>query len=107
MRKIANTAELQTELERLLDYAGSHQPSRAKLASELRDLSMRVAIAREEDILHETKNLYLFKTSKGLEIRLNNGTHAVLVGKPKDVESGKRTMERLERYPDNLRAMYK
>lgn len=60
----------------------------------------------EQDILHETKNLYLYRTRKGLEIRLNGPTAAVLVGRPTDVESAKRTMERLERYPDKLREMY-
>lgn len=43
MRKIANTTELTSELQRLLDYAGSHQPSRVKLASRLQALSYRVA----------------------------------------------------------------
>lgn len=43
MRKIANTAELTGELERLLEYAGSFQPSRVMLADELRELSRRVA----------------------------------------------------------------
>lgn len=63
--------------------------------------------ASEENILHETKNLYLYKTPKGLEIRLNGPTAAVVVGKPKDVASAKRAMDRLERYPDKLRDMYK
>lgn len=67
----------------------------------------RAASAREESILHETKNLYLYRTPKGLEIRLNGPTHAVVVGNPKDVESAKRAMERLERYPDKLRSMHK
>lgn len=65
------------------------------------------ATARERDILHETENLYLYRTPKGLEIRLNGPTHAVVVGNPADVNSAKRAMERLERYPAKLRAMYK
>lgn len=67
----------------------------------------KAASAREEDILYETANLYLFQTPRGLEIRLNGPTHAVVVGKPNDVVSAKRSMDRMERYPDKLRAMYK
>jgi len=60
--------------------------------------------AREEDILHETKNLYLYRTKTGLEIRMNTNTHAVLVGKPtKGVERAKRLMASLEKYPDQLK----
>jgi hypothetical protein len=43
MKKIANTTELQTELQRLLAYSQSELPSRAVLASELQALSERVA----------------------------------------------------------------
>ena len=60
----------------------------------------------EHNILHETANLYLYRAGDRLELRLTGRTHSVVVGYPKDVESGKRTMERLERYPENLRAMY-
>lgn len=67
----------------------------------------KTAAAREEDILYETANLYLFQTRRGLEIRLNGPTHAVLVGKPQDLVSAKRAMDRMELYPDKLRAMYK
>jgi hypothetical protein len=41
MEKSAMT-ELQAELQRLLHYAQSHQPSRVKLAGALRDLGQRV-----------------------------------------------------------------
>ena len=44
MRKIATTTELQHELRQLIDYARSARPSRTVLATELRDLSTRVAI---------------------------------------------------------------
>lgn len=44
MRKIATTDELQHELRQILDYASSLQPSRALLASELQQLSVRVAM---------------------------------------------------------------
>jgi hypothetical protein len=61
----------------------------------------------EDNILHETANLYLYRTAKGLEIRLVGPTHAVTVGKPKDIDSAKRAMNRMELYPDRLRAMYR
>jgi hypothetical protein len=57
MRKIANTTELTSELKRLLAYAGSHQPSRAKLASELRDLSMRVAVAKSSRVASDADSV--------------------------------------------------
>ena len=58
----------------------------------------------EADILHETENLYLLQTKAGLEILLTGRTHAVIVGKPtQGIERAKKTMERLERYPKNLR----
>lgn len=58
----------------------------------------------ESSILYETANLYLYRLAdKSLEIRLNKGTHSTVVGKPKTIESGKRTMDRLERYPQNLK----
>lgn len=61
---------------------------------------------RESSIVHETDNLYLYRTANGLELRLNGITHSVIIGRPKDESSALRTMERLERYPDNLRVMY-
>ncbi len=57
----------------------------------------------ESNILHETANMYL---NKQLEICLNGATHAVVVGKAKSLEHGKKVMEKLERHPKNLRAMY-
>jgi hypothetical protein len=49
MRKIANTAELQTELRRLLSYTQSEQPSRARVANDLQKLSKRLVGTTEED----------------------------------------------------------
>ena len=43
MHKIATTHALQAELQRLLDYTQSPRPSRLRVASELRNLSQRVA----------------------------------------------------------------
>lgn len=45
MRKIANTAELQSELRRLLAYVATDRPSRSKIASELDALSARLMTA--------------------------------------------------------------
>jgi len=53
-------------------------------------------------ILHETKNMYL---NSKLEICLNGASYAVVVGKANSIEQAKRCMERLERYPENLRRM--
>lgn len=43
VRRIANTKELTSELERILIRASSYRPSRAVLAAELRYLSQKVA----------------------------------------------------------------
>jgi len=43
MRKIASPQDLQAELQRLLAYSQTEQPSREKIASELRGLAARVA----------------------------------------------------------------
>lgn len=61
----------------------------------------------EDNILYETKNLYLYRTRKGLEMRLNSGSGSIVVGKPKDEESGRRFMDRAERDgAKNLKRMY-
>jgi hypothetical protein len=43
MRKIADTGQLQTELQRVLDYARGPSPSRVRIARDLSLLSARVA----------------------------------------------------------------
>ena len=43
MRRIANTIELRSELLRILGYAGTNKPSRARIAAELNRLSLRLA----------------------------------------------------------------
>lgn len=60
----------------------------------------------ETDILFETENLYLIKKKDKFSIYLNGATHAVLVGEKKDLDSAKKTMERLEKYPKNLREFH-
>jgi len=47
MPKIANTAELQTELQKLIHTAQEQQPSRTHLARELDALSQRVAAGED------------------------------------------------------------
>lgn len=70
MRKIANTTELTSELERILDYAGSYQPSRVRLAAELGELSVRVAgvVHRTASSLgsHFRKSLKEIKAGRGI-----------------------------------------
>lgn len=59
---------------------------------------------KESDILHETTNLSLRREGKRLAIYFEGNSYASLVGITPDIESGKKTMEKLERYPANLRA---
>ncbi len=61
MHKIATTAELQTELRRLLAYAQSHQPSRMVLARALDDLSARVAAAAKTVFTEQDRWNYAYK----------------------------------------------
>ena len=61
---------------------------------------------KESDILHETENLVLIKTAKGLKIHLQGAPHAVVVGSPKTEEQGKHFMAKSEKYILNLRKMY-
>lgn len=58
---------------------------------------------KEKDIIHETPNLSLRREGARLSIYFEGNTHAVKVGDSPSVESAKKTMERLERYPENLR----
>lgn len=53
--------------------------------------------------IHETANLALWETKSGLEIHLQGNTHAVLVGRPKDEQSGRKFMLASERYIKNIR----
>lgn len=46
MQKIANTSELKSELQSLLEYSRSPQPSRKRIARELRTLSARLKAGR-------------------------------------------------------------
>lgn len=58
----------------------------------------------EDNIVYESVHLYVFRTGKRYEIRVNAGTHSVIVGYGSDREKVIRTAQRLERYPKNLRA---
>ena len=57
MRRIANTTELVSELQRLLAVSGSNQPSRTKVAAELEELSARVAMGPGETFGEELEKL--------------------------------------------------
>lgn len=54
-------------------------------------------------ILHETENMYL---NDRMEVCLNGITHAVVIGKSRNLEHGKAAMAKLEKYPLYLRHMY-
>jgi hypothetical protein len=66
----------------------------------------------ESNILHETKNLYLYKANKKLEIRLNNESYAysIVVGSrafsPENIEKCKMTMNRLENNIETIKKIY-
>lgn len=64
-------------------------------------------IDREPRIVHETANLYAYRLDSGrISLRLHNGTHSIVVGERPDLDSARRTMERLERYPAQLREFH-
>ena len=60
MHKIANATELTSELRRLLDYAQSDLPSRARIARELETLSLRLVTAsfKAGDSIVLSKDIY-------------------------------------------------
>ena len=62
---------------------------------------------KEKDFLYETKNLMLLQSKKGLEIQMFCGTYSINIGSPKDVEDGKRFIDRMERNPKNIAALRK
>lgn len=65
-------------------------------------LATQIAKWCENEILHETENMYL---NSKLEICVNGTTHATVIGRAKTVEQAKRVMEKLERYPANLKLL--
>ena len=70
-------------------------------------MSKEQLIDIDPGVKHETANLYLYRMpGGGLEIRLKGSTHSVVVGPARSLEAGQKTMERLERYPQNLRRFY-
>jgi hypothetical protein len=59
------------------------------------------------NMIHETAHLYCVSTAEGYEIRFRSqvaGQEDKVVGTQPTPEKAKLTMERLERYPKNLRA---
>lgn len=57
----------------------------------------------EQDILYETENFYCFQVGGQIEIRLNKGTHSVVVGTKKTFDAAKKFVDRCEKYPQNLK----
>lgn len=89
MPKIANTHELANELRRLLAYAGTRYPSRVKLANELSDLRMRVAMGgmfkklKIKDVEFVREDTYKITASSGkdeLRITLYPGGRMLVLG---------------------------
>lgn len=82
MKKIASPQDLRSELQGLLEYAQTEQPSRERIASELRGLAERVAATEhDEDLEYVAKHAKAMKEScdkiekaakKGDEIVLGN-----------------------------------
>lgn len=115
MHRIANTSELQSELQQLLDYARSERPSRTQLASALRILSRRVSgvcdlnekIKRCESERVATSNLIDLQTkykvlvdeaieraSKSVESSVLKSINAGLQGKGCELVVGKSSITR-------------
>lgn len=59
---------------------------------------------KETDILSETDNLYLCRSGRALEVRLNGNAHSVVVGLVKDIGQGIRFMAKAENNIAELRA---
>ena len=57
---------------------------------------------KESDILFESKNFYCVQVGKQVEIRLNQPTHSLAVGKKKDLEAAKAFILKCEKYPKNI-----
>lgn len=101
---------MRIELDKLIEHVAwtkaEHGEDSLSAQLAVKTLNWRLRTKEEsKHILHETKNLYL---NSRFEICLNGDTHAVVVGKvkSKNLDAAKRTMERLEQYPDNLRRMF-
>lgn len=56
----------------------------------------------ESDIIHETENLWCIKKGDKYEIMLQVVTHSYKIGEQSSLDSAKRFMERMEKYPKNL-----
>lgn len=57
-------------------------------------------------ILHETKNLWCRLNSSGkFEVNARTNTHSFVVGEKATLEGAKTFMDRLERYPKNIRLL--
>jgi len=90
MRKIASPQDLQADLQDLLAYSQSAEPSRAKLASDLRDLADRVAtpagsseklVALFDSLRPKQKIAVAMKSVMGTSEMTDGSPHDWLVGR--------------------------
>lgn len=58
----------------------------------------------EENIVYEGPHVYVYREGKRFEIRVLAGTHSVMIGFKHDREKAIILAQRLERYPDQLKA---
>lgn len=56
-----------------------------------------------KQILLETANLYCVKVGEKIEIRLNCGSYSFCIGKKDNLPAAQKLVERLEKYPQNLK----
>ena len=57
----------------------------------------------ESDIIHETENLWCIKKGNKYEIMLQAVTHSYKIGEKPTFEGAKTFMDRMEKYPKNLK----
>ncbi len=75
-----------------------------RLKNELIVSQIAKAEAAEERLVpYETHNFTLLQN---LSICLKGFSHSVVVGKAKDIEHGKRFIDKAEKHPHNMRDMY-
>ena len=108
MNRIADADELETELRRLVAYAQSEQPSRSRIASELRSLSARLAAQgyeRQASFGSDNK-AKLAELKKHLDAGAESATKAQATIKELETAAkGNKTLERkLDSYANDVRS---
>ena len=58
---------------------------------------------QEKDILHESANFWVCKRGGKYEINVKADSCSYLVGNKPDLESAKNFIDKLEKYPQNIR----